>query len=262
MVQRIVTGIIAGCGFILMLILGGWPFGAFIALLVLIAYYELVSMAGEGAAAFGNAVGAIAVLLIVLQDRLNDVGFHSDLSDIVIGLSVLLLIATVFSRNAYSFSRAAVAFFAAFYVGLGFHYLVAARDESLVSVLFILILIWTTDSGAYFVGRAFGKHKLAPHISPNKTIEGGVGGILCAIAVAFIFQAIHTPPGLGSPERLVLVALVISVFGQLGDLAESALKRHFGVKDSGKLLPGHGGLLDRCDSWIFLFPVLHIFQIV
>src|SRR5690606_14527032 len=105
-----------------------------------------------------------------------------------------------------------------------------------------------------------GKRKLWPEISPNKTIEGFVGGILWAVGIALVFAYFA---GMEQPMVLVvIVAIVASIFGQLGDLVESALKRHFNVKDSGKMLPGHGGILDRFDSILFVMPLLHFLHFI
>jgi len=141
------------------------------------------------------------------------------------------------------------------YVVMGFYLFLQARNEQgLAFVLLVLFSIWATDSGAYFVGRKWGKHKLAPSISPNKTIEGSIGGIVVAWIVAIIFQFINpVEPNIVS---LFILVTVISAAGQVGDLIESAVKRHVDVKDSGNILPGHGGILDRFDSLLFVFLVL------
>ena len=132
-------------------------------------------------------------------------------------------------------------------------------DNGLPLFFFVLFNIWATDSGAYFIGRALGKRKLWPEISPKKTVEGAIGGIASALVLTVIFQLIHP---LFSFSEALLAAIVIAVFGQMGDLVESALKRHYGVKDSGNILPGHGGILDRFDSLIFVLPILHVLQLV
>ena len=105
-----------------------------------------------------------------------------------------------------------------------------------------------------------GKRKLWPEISPNKTIGGSVGGILIALLIALAFYTFTT---IDIPLlKLLIVTVILSVFGQLGDLAQSAFKRHYGVKDSGNIMPGHGGILDRCDSWLFVLPLFHLLQII
>ena len=116
-------------------------------------------------------------------------------------------------------------------------------------------MVWTTDSGAYFVGRKLGKHKLWPEISPKKTIEGSIGGVVIAVIFAVLMQLIY--PFASSWTLLIVVTIIASIIGQMGDLVESAIKRHYGVKDSGTILPGHGGILDRFDSLLFAVPLLH-----
>ncbi|MBF0426706.1 MAG: phosphatidate cytidylyltransferase [Magnetococcales bacterium] len=130
-----------------------------------------------------------------------------------------------------------------------------ANGPSLLGLL--LLVIWGTDIGAFFAGRTFGKKKLAPRLSPGKTwagLYGGVGaGILAAWAAIFLF-----PLDIG-PGHAILLGLVLSLAGQLGDLAESMVKREAGIKDSGSIIPGHGGLLDRLDSLLFAVPVLCLY---
>lgn len=115
-------------------------------------------------------------------------------------------------------------------------------------------LVWATDTGAYLIGRAFGKHPLSPRVSPNKTVEGSLGGLLTAVLVAVLYWNYI---GGASLAYFLGLALVAGVAAQLGDLFESALKRSAGVKDSGKLIPGHGGVLDRFDSFVFAIPVVY-----
>ena len=124
-------------------------------------------------------------------------------------------------------------------------------------VFFLIFLIWAADTGAYFAGKNLGKHKLAPSISPGKTWEGWIGGALLTLVVGW--AAGYFLPDIPLGHRLV-TAGVVAVFGPLGDLAESMLKRSAGVKDSGTFLPGHGGLLDRFDAFLLVLPVLALLQ--
>lgn len=129
-------------------------------------------------------------------------------------------------------------------------------------VTFLIVTVGLSDTGAYAIGRRWGKHKLAPSISPNKTIEGSIAGICFAMIAAVCLYALKTHLLWTSypnwPVSLyVFFALILSLVGQLGDLVESMLKRSAGVKDSGNLFPGHGGVLDRCDAFLFGGPVLY-----
>lgn len=135
----------------------------------------------------------------------------------------------------------------------------ALREHSPVLLLALLALVWIADSAAYFTGRLFGRRKLAPAISPGKTWEGLAGGLVASVAYAIILS-IAAPGGLPSPENMAwvgyaLIAVLLCGVGVVGDLFESAVKRRAGVKNSGSLLPGHGGVLDRIDSSTSTLPV-------
>lgn len=121
-------------------------------------------------------------------------------------------------------------------------------------LLTALAIVWAADTGAYFAGRTFGKRKLAPLVSPNKTIEGLIGGVIAGIAVGVVFSLLSGAQSAQLPA-VALVALVAVLFSVVGDLFESLLKRHAGVKDSGDLIPGHGGILDRVDGVLAALPV-------
>lgn len=128
-------------------------------------------------------------------------------------------------------------------------------------VLFVCLLVWSADSGAYFAGKSFGKRKMAPNVSPNKTIEGLLGGIVVAMLVswgaAMLFNITFS-----SPSSMLIITLVTVVISVLGDLVESMFKRVAGIKDSGSIIPGHGGILDRIDSLTAAFPVFTFLYLI
>ncbi|MFC2006248.1 phosphatidate cytidylyltransferase [Chloroflexota bacterium] len=150
------------------------------------------------------------------------------------------------------------------YVGGLLSYLVALRglDDGRNWVFFALFTTFSSDSAAFFTGKALGRHPLAPYISPGKTWEGAIGGILGAILISLFF-ILPTPFILNLKwGQAILLGLLVSIFGQLGDLAESLFKRNMGVKDSGTLLPGHGGVLDRIDSIAFTGIVVYYYVLL
>ena len=128
------------------------------------------------------------------------------------------------------------------------------RQDGAYWVILLLSVVWMGDTGAYFAGRAFGKHKLHPKVSPKKTWEGALGGLVASLGAGALAAGWYLPafPWLG----LVVAVLPAAILGQAGDLCESVLKRTCGVKDSGRILPGHGGILDRVDALVFAAPIL------
>jgi phosphatidate cytidylyltransferase len=151
--------------------------------------------------------------------------------------------------------------FGVLYIGLAGIALIHLRGDTAAgrgNVLFLFLVVWASDIGAYLAGRRFGGPKLAPAISPNKTWSGAAGGLTCAMLVGLLAAAVIAPEGLVI-GRVLLVAAVLAVLAQLGDLFESWLKRRFNVKDSSALIPGHGGLLDRLDAVLAAAPAAALF---
>ncbi len=147
------------------------------------------------------------------------------------------------------------------YVALPLSYFPAIREMANGEwwILFLLAVIWASDTLAFVGGKLFGKHSLAPAISPKKTVEGALGGLLGAAVAGFLFNR-FAPMGMGLKGVLIL-SLSIGFIAMIGDLAESLLKRSAGVKDSGTIIPGHGGILDRIDSILFPVPLLYYFLV-
>jgi len=146
------------------------------------------------------------------------------------------------------------------YVGWMLSFLVALRLEAGRNwMFFALFTTFSSDTAAYFVGRVLGRHRLAPQISPHKSWEGAIGGLLGAALMSLLFT-LSTPLQITlSIGQGIVLALLVSVFGQIGDLAESLLKRNTGVKESGNSIPGHGGFLDRMDSVVFAGVVVYLY---
>jgi len=153
----------------------------------------------------------------------------------------------------------AVVAFGPLYIGLCLGHLLPTRalPEGEYLIFGLFLVTWAADSGAYYAGMSLGRHKLAPSISPNKTVEGLAGGLATAILAAFLAQAWFLPSW--TMTDCVAVAFLLTAAGLLGDLAESAMKRGAGVKDSGSLIPGHGGMLDRLDSLLFTAPAFYYY---
>lgn len=261
MKQRIITGLIGGGGFLYLVFLGGLPYTILITVLALVGFYELLKMNKTKFYSLEGIIGFITVFLIILsQNPIKDFFTYIDTLSIILIAMILYLILIVAKKNKITFDHVSYYFLGSVYIGFGFSYMLHARflESGFIITLFVLFTTWATDSGAYFIGKLFGKHKLWPEISPKKTIEGSLGGIIFAIIASVLTNYFGN---LSNYAIIIGIAILIAVVGQLGDLVESALKRSKNVKDSGNFLPGHGGALDRFDSLLFIFLVLHVINI-
>lgn len=262
MKQRIITAIAAAAVFLPIVIFGGWPFIAMVYLIASVALYEALKMKKLKLFSVPGIISLILLWIFLVPDQYS--GFLEQLNYTKLELFflgvLLFLTYTVITKNRFTFEDVAFSIMSTLYVGLGFYFFIETREADLTFVFYSLFIIWATDSGAYFIGRAIGKHKLWPEISPNKTTEGFFGGVVSALIVAALFSIFGE---MGVPAVILLAATAfLSVFGQIGDLVESALKRYYNVKDSGNILPGHGGMLDRFDSLLFVWPLIHLFHLL
>ncbi len=219
----------------------------------LLCLREFFGIAQAGGTRTFRVVGYGATTVLIFAPQLPQPGFF-------VGLVVLLLLLSLGPERTASEAASAVGstLLGVIYIGGPF---ALGRELHGVSphwLFWVLLLNWVGDSAAYYAGRAFGRHKLAPRVSPNKTWEGSVASVAVAAAVGLGYWVYFTPqPELGR-LWVILLAVAVNVAGQAGDLAESLLKRGVGVKDSGDLLPGHGGMLDRVDGVLFSVPVLYL----
>ncbi|WP_339063258.1 phosphatidate cytidylyltransferase [Tepidibacillus marianensis] len=259
MKQRIVTGAIGAIGFLYLVWLGGMAYSFLILLLAIVGYYEYVKMNKyNDILTIQSMIGLLFIILMILG--INHIPpFLEQLSVPTLILITLWLyfVLIVLVKNAVTIDQVSILLIGAIYIAFGFAFMLKVRlmDNGFSLTMFVLVATWASDSGAYFSGRRFGKHKLWPEISPKKTIEGSIGGIAFAILFSLILNLVlHISSQISS---LILASILISIMGQMGDLVESAIKRTKGVKDSGSLLPGHGGVLDRFDSLIFVFPIFY-----
>lgn len=257
MKQRIISAIVFGAIFLPVVIIGGLPVVILAYLLASIALYELLKMRKLKISSVPGVISLVLLWIFLLPNQFQSLldAIHFTKIEFALLAVLLFLTYTVVTKNKFTFDDVAFSILSTLYVGIGFYYFIETREEGLIFIFFSLFIIWATDSGAYFIGRAIGKKKLWPEISPNKTIEGSVGGVFCAIIVALLFLLFTDIPA--SFIQMLLITVVLSVFGQIGDLVESALKRHYDVKDSGNIMPGHGGILDRFDSLLFVWPLIH-----
>lgn len=263
MLKRIITSIV-GCAILLPVLIYSDTFVLPIAVTIvtLIALYEMFKCIG-----LHNSL-AMTLPAYFIAGILPTVAKLAKGADMISGLMcafamlyiVYLLSVAVFGYKTHTFSDAALVFMTSLYIIGGFLSIVFLREMSDNIYLLAFLGAWMTDIFAYFSGRLFGKHKLCEAISPKKTVEGSIGGSLFC-AISFVIFALVTK-GFGESIGLYLiyaaVGLVISVISQIGDLSMSLIKRHYKIKDFGKIFPGHGGILDRFDSVLAVALVLFI----
>ncbi len=221
-------------------------------------YYAIVRARAISPETIGGIIGGTAV---ALSGHFNDPA----LTGLFLYAGCLMVSVLHIVRGQHSVAGLASSVFGVFYVGwLGGHLTLLhsepGQGAGLVSLLLVAVIL--TDTGAYLIGSLAGRHKMAPKVSPNKTWEGAVGGFLLALAGMFVMYHITSAaaPNLLPDWRMsdyLRAGVLISLAAQAGDLAESCLKRDAGVKDSGGLFPGHGGVLDRCDGFLFAAPMLY-----
>lgn len=258
MKQRVITAVIALIIFIPLLIHGGAPFDLLVIAMGIIAMTEFVSMKKLFVVSPAAFISYFAIIgLLVPRNWLHFLPKGENFMDLFFVFLLCLLSLSVISKNIFNFDDAGSLVLGAIYAGFGFHFMIQARSESLWMIFYALLIVWITDSGAYLIGRKIGRHKLAPKISPNKTWEGSIGGTVAAVIIVGAYVFLMKPYFKYNFGLMLLLTLIFSIGGQFGDLIESAFKRYYGVKDSGKILPGHGGILDRFDSLLFVLPLMH-----
>lgn len=269
MKQRVLSGLVMAVLFVGMILSLYTPvFYVLMGILSVIAVHEIEQVVQVNNWGIRILSGLAAFFLPVYYGaRLN-----FSLALVVIPFAILMLICMLARYDTTPFSQVSSAFAVTLMVSFGFSTFVMVRDcyldapgrfvklDGLYWILFGFICSWVTDIGAYFAGRLLGKHKLSPKISPKKTVEGAVGGVVFAAAInaavlavfdQWVFESAHI-----AYYVIIPLSIVLSVISMFGDLSASVIKRNFGVKDFGKLIPGHGGIMDRFDSCLFVFPVL------
>ncbi|WP_408954518.1 phosphatidate cytidylyltransferase [Natroniella sp. ANB-PHB2] len=260
--KRIISAIIGIPLLVFIFNLGGLPFmilNLIVVILALNEYYQLVEEKGiKSNRLSGYLIGVIWILVIYLTNNLNLIYPLVSLAVIVLLIKQIL----IKTDQSAILTTAATLFGAVYITGLFSHLILLYNLElsggngGRLIVWLPILATWLTDIGAYFVGMNFGKHRLAPRISPNKTIEGAVGGLIGSIIMTIIFGRYFLN---FTYLTGILLGGLIGLVAQLGDLAVSVFKRDAEIKDSGELIPGHGGILDRLDSLLFSIPVVYYY---
>jgi phosphatidate cytidylyltransferase len=242
---------------------GRLPFLAFALFIGLTAYYEFYKMASKKTAYANKYLGFIAVSVILINSYYNLIDFET----IVYSVVLIVLLTELFRNKNSAIFNTGTTLTGIFYVGLFASSLVKIRELFNYSnfiynrggliILSVLITIWVCDSAAFFIGTPFGKHKLFKRVSPNKSWEGAFAGFVFSIVSVVALKSFFID--FLSWQDAIAIGIITGIFGQIGDLIESLIKRDSGVKDSSSIIPGHGGIFDRFDSLLFTAPIIFLY---
>lgn len=264
--RRIIFAVIAAPASIGVIYYGDWALTIVLSVIAALGAWELFRMSRDTALPLEQA-GILLAGLLPIAVHARRLGVYSLSMTAVVCMVLVLFASTIWLRGPVGrpLSSVAITAFGVMYAGLisyvytlRYHPYAIGAAAGTALVMLPLLLTWSTDVGAYAFGRLFGKKKLIPSVSPGKTVAGAVGGlaltvVICLLYVRFILMP-YAQLGL-TLQGAILFGIVVSIAAQTGDLAESLLKREAGVKDSSRILPGHGGILDRFDSLLFVMPV-------
>lgn len=269
MLTRVISGIVLVIAALITILSGGYFLAAVLLVLSLIGYCELMKACGLSQEKSGGrglmAVGCTGILLYYLLLVFTTNRTYLFLAILMILIGYMFLYVLTFPR--YRSEQIMSAMFHVIYapVMLSCIYLVRSLPYGKYSVWMIFISSWICDTCAYLVGVFFGRHKLAPKLSPKKSIEGAIGGVAGSAIVGALYGYFVVEQAI-TEQQITWIFVVISgvgaVISQIGDLAASAIKRNHEIKDYGKLIPGHGGVMDRFDSVIFTAPMIYLLVLV
>ena len=263
LLPRVITALIGIPLLLLVIHLGSWPFLAFSVGVVFLSLYEyglMMRIGGRRIQLWPTVIGGSLLCLAVGLGRPGGVGtLGGDLAGAILAIFLIFLMLREMIGKEHSLDRAALSLFGIIFIGWTLAHLALLRDlrpygEGFTYLLFIAI--WVGDIAAYAVGKNFGRIKLAPRVSPGKTWEGAVAGFIGACLTVFLGRTWFLGNALSVKTAFALGAM-IGIVGPVSDIAESVLKRAVGVKDSSSLLPGHGGVLDRFDSFLLTAPLMY-----
>lgn len=251
MKERVISAIVMLIIFVPLLLIGSWPFYIFITVLGMIAIYELLRLK-KNLPLVIKIITYLLTAFIILSNVFASsllIAFDYRILTILI-LFYLLMLVFINNQEKYNYKDAFYLMGITLFIGISFNNFLHIRNKDIYLLIYLLLITTVTDSFALFTGKVFGKHKVAPLISPNKTVEGCIGGSLVGCIVASLFYIFMLD--YQNVYLVIILTLLLTIIGQLGDLIKSSIKRHEGIKDFSNLIPGHGGVLDRLDSIIFV----------
>jgi len=237
----------------------GFPFFIIIIIIALLGLKELYSIAHKRGYRPSYILGSALTFYFIIITVYDIYCLNYYVENIIITFFIILTFIFQLFKKDYSkvLAEISITFFGSIYLGYLLSFMLKIKDlpNGNYYLISLLIITWANDTGAYLIGTKFGKNKIFPKVSPKKTIEGSIGGIIFSIAGTFFLKNWLNL----TFNELLSLGLIISIVAQLGDLFESVLKRGSGIKDSGTLIPGHGGILDSLDSLIFTAPIFYYY---
>lgn len=270
MLVRIISALV-GCAIIIPTLFFShtWALPILLSFITIVSMFEMLRCIGVHKKIYLSLPVIVFAAITPLIARLSEIdGDNYKVVFVLLSGAVLfvfyVLAISLFSKGDFLIKDAAMVYMTGFYIIGGYTSIVLLRDlDGIGHYIYVIVFLgsWMTDTFAYLVGKAIGKHKLIPEISPHKTVEGSIGGVVCCIITLIVYAFILQKFFGQNPNYFVFagMGLVISVVSQIGDLMMSQLKRSYNIKDFGKIMPGHGGLLDRFDSVLAVSLILIIF---
>ncbi|MEW6005680.1 MAG: phosphatidate cytidylyltransferase [Stygiobacter sp.] len=264
--SRVIVALIGIPLIVALCLIGKIPFLIFVLFIGLISFNEYSSMLRSKNSFPNKLIGFLAVTVLIINEYKLIIDYHLLFTLIII----FLLLFELFRNKSSAINNIGSTLLGIFYIGIFSASIINLRQFYADSVftysqggyliLSILISIWLCDSAAYFIGSAYGLHKLIPRISPKKSWEGAIAGFIFSVVGMVVSKSFMLE--FLSLADAIIIGIIIGVFGQIGDLVESLIKRDTNVKDSSSIIPGHGGILDRFDSLLFTAPIVYLYLLL
>lgn len=261
--SRVIVSLIGIPLLVALCLIGKIPFFIFVVFIGAVSFYEFSGMLKNKNAFLNKLVGYPAIILIII----NEYKHIFDYQTFFVLVTLALLGIELFRDRSSAISNIGSTLLGIMYIGFFSASILDVREfysdsaftyfQGGYLILAIFVSIWLCDSGAYFIGSAYGLHKLMPRVSPKKSWEGAVAGFVFAVAGMIAFKSFAMD--FLSMQNAVALGIIVGIFGQIGDLVESLIKRDANVKDSSALIPGHGGIFDRFDSLLFTAPIVYLY---
>lgn len=271
-IKNLIIRSLSGLVYVALIVLGvittQWAFVALCSLLALLASHEFLKMTKPGGEKINHWIDVAFAVIAVLLMSIATIGIFAGMYIVVVllllpGYVLARGVMQLYEKREQPINSLAYSMFAQIYITLPLILMPLIYEEiSSIFLLLIFVMIWANDTGAYLVGCSMGRRRLFERISPKKSWEGFWGGMVFTVVVSVLFYSVFedaVPDDLRTLPFFIILGIVVSLFATFGDLVESMIKRSLGVKDSGNLIPGHGGILDRIDSMLFVIPAVVLY---